>query len=176
MVFELSWSGGRLDFWLPRGQDAHMRCLLLLLLAFAGCAVAPPRADRPSTAKGEVLMETDRAFAAMATHDGTAAAFHAYAAADALMMPAGAQPVRGREEIRKALGDGPPGQLLWTPKEARLSREGDLGFTWGTYESHSPSSVHYGKYVTIWKRQPDGTWKFIVDIGNSMPAPTGTSR
>jgi len=93
------------------------------------------------------------------------------------LLPAGALPVTGREAIREHLSDGPPGAVLtWKPLEAKVSRAGDLGHTYGTYElrfsgADGKLQIRYGKYVSIWKRQIDGTWKFVVDIGNASPPP-----
>jgi ketosteroid isomerase-like protein len=28
-----------------------------------------------------------------------------------------------------------------------------------------------GKYLNVWKKQPDGSWKVLVDIGNEDPVP-----
>ncbi len=39
------------------------------------------------------------------------------------------------------------------------------------YRAAPNAEVNYGKYVTIWKKQADGTWKFVVDVGNKSPAP-----
>jgi ketosteroid isomerase-like protein len=51
-----------------------------------------------------------------------------------------------------------------------------MGYTWGTYlvmkkdeEDGEPHS--YGKYMNIWKKQPDGSWKAAVDMGNKSPLP-----
>ena len=62
-------------------------------------------------------------------------------------------------------------KISWTVKQAEVAQSGDLGFTRGTYEdSYTDASgkamPDNGKYVTIWKRQADGTWKFVLDGGN----------
>lgn len=83
---------------------------------------------------------------------------------------------------RKAIFDSNAGipttsTLAWAPLLARASRSGDLGFTLGTYESGSLNAagehqVGYGKYLTVWKRTADGSFKYVVDGGSSSPAPT----
>jgi ketosteroid isomerase-like protein len=55
--------------------------------------------------------------------------------------------------------------LRWEPLGAEVS--GNLGYTYGLYRS----SNGYGKYVSVWKKQRDGSWKIVVDAGNTSPAP-----
>jgi len=51
---------------------------------------------------------------------------------------------------------------------------GDLGYTFGRYQrtvidSLNNESSRYGTYVSVWKKQEDGSWKFVIDAGNSLP-------
>jgi ketosteroid isomerase-like protein len=56
--------------------------------------------------------------------------------------------------------------LSWQPMNAEISKSGDLGFTYGVYELSIKDSVYKGTYVSIWKKQNDGSWKFVLDSGN----------
>jgi ketosteroid isomerase-like protein len=61
--------------------------------------------------------------------------------------------------------------LSWHPVYASAAGSGDLGFTIGDYllTARGPSGAavqRVGKYLTVWKRQKDGTWKFVIDGGN----------
>jgi hypothetical protein len=58
--------------------------------------------------------------------------------------------------------------LNWQPHNAFVSKSADLGYTYGVYALHPKmiDTVFYGTYITIWKRQTDGKWKFILDSGN----------
>ena len=66
--------------------------------------------------------------------------------------------------------------LSWQLTKAEASRGGDLGYTVGTYvlTLHDPKGepvTDRGKYVTVWKKQADGSWKVAADIFNSdLPA------
>jgi ketosteroid isomerase-like protein len=120
-------------------------------------------------------MVTDAAFAAMSETKGPAEAFYCFMATNALSLIMGEQPVRGHDAIRDSLS-GMTGSLRWHPVEADASAGGDFGYTWGTYEYRNPEaangpSVGYGKYVTVWKKQIDGTWKALLDCGNQNPPP-----
>jgi len=60
---------------------------------------------------------------------------------------------------------------------ADMAASGDLGYTYGTYVFTSKNKegklvASYGKYTSIWKKQKDGQWKVVVDMGNSSPEPT----
>ena len=104
--------------------------------------------------------------------------YMSYYADDAVEVPNGAAIVHDKVEIAKNMGflDDKSNQLIWTPVGADISASGDLGYTYGNYEFHSKDkdgkpSVEYGKYVSIWKLQKDGTWKVVLDMGNASPTP-----
>jgi len=122
------------------------------------------------------LFQADKDFCALAQRRGVAEAFRAYAAEDATLLPLGENPVRGREAIFATMSEGPSYELEWTPEAADVARSGDLGYTWGKSilrrvgEDGNPV-VRHGKYLTVWKRQGDGSWKYVMDIGNPSPPP-----
>jgi ketosteroid isomerase-like protein len=65
-------------------------------------------------------------------------------------------------------------RLNWKPAKADVAASGDLGYTFGTWEltgkSKSGDPVHLtGKYATVWKKQQDGGWKVVLDLGNTDP-------
>ncbi len=58
-------------------------------------------------------------------------------------------------------------QLTWTPEGGELAPAGDMGFTWGHYEGRAKNSaVTRGRYMTVWKKESDGTWKVVLDTSN----------
>jgi ketosteroid isomerase-like protein len=136
------------------------RILTLALIWMTGCAHL-----------NHSLLEADRQFSACSVANGAAAAFAAYCADDALSLPAGDEPVAGRLAIAKSLEPLRGGTLSWKPRQEFISRSGDLGYTWGTYEYRTAQTISYGKYCTIWRKQPDGSWKAVLDIGNQSPPP-----
>ena len=75
-------------------------------------------------------------------------------------------------EMYAARGDGTA--LTWHPVFAWVTTSEDLGFTVGEYIAtlRGPSGAavqRFGKYLTVWQRQGDGTWKFVADGGNPTP-------
>ncbi len=99
---------------------------------------------------------------------------------DAAVLPPNAPILTGKDAIRKGnveLSAAPGLAISWQPSQAEVSRAGDLGYTRGSAEltMNDPKGnpvTDRLKYVTVWKKQPDGTWKVVADIFNSdLPLP-----
>jgi ketosteroid isomerase-like protein len=103
----------------------------------------------------------EREFAAYAAEQGWAEAFRKYSTPDGQM--AGA---RGIATTAAALEGAPAGDrsLAWWPVLAGIARSGDFGFTTGSF-SIDATRAPRGQYFTVWKRQPDGSWRWIFDGG-----------
>ena len=146
----------------------------LLVFACVGVSHATARPVTRNSKEDDALLKTDIAFAKASVATSAAEAFAIYLADDAMQMPAGANPVVGKKAILAGMGSGYV--LSWEPKKAEVAKSGDLGWTWGTYELHTKDAegkpiVRYGKYVNVWRKQKDGTWRVILDMGNASPAP-----
>jgi ketosteroid isomerase-like protein len=120
------------------------------------------------------LMQMERDFAKAAATKGTRDAFLEFIAEDGILFQPG--PVNGKKlwterQARKGL-------LSWEPIFADVSRAGDLGYTTGPWEfrQNGPDDqpVAFGQYFTIWKKQSDGSWKFVLDRGVSSERPFAT--
>jgi ketosteroid isomerase-like protein len=99
-----------------------------------------------------------------------------YYADDAVEVPNGSPIIQGKVNIAKGMGflDQKDNHLTWTPVGADISASGDLGYTYGTFEFRSKDKdgkeiVDHGKYTSIWKKQKDGSWKVVLDMGNASP-------
>jgi ketosteroid isomerase-like protein len=109
--------------------------------------------------------------------------FMSYYAADASVYPPGMTIANGTAAIRAALlpMTGLPGfALQWSPTKANMSASGDLGYTAGSYaltmnDANGRPVIERGKYVEVWKKQSDGTWKVIEDIFNADTPPASAS-
>lgn len=106
-------------------------------------------------------------------------AFADWFAEDGVALGNGAAPLVGRVAIAKSANWDPKVyQLTWTPTEAQMGPSGDVGYTWGHFEGHSKDAngnpvVTSGRYITIWRKGPDGTWKVVLDAGANEPASAG---
>src|SRR5205814_2567815 len=102
-----------------------------------------------------------------------------YYSEDAVVMPPNAPSAKTRETIRSAWKEmltTPGAAIRWKATKVEVAKAGDLAYVSGTYEetmtdaSGKPVNDH-GKYVEIFKKQADGTWKVVADIWNSdLPA------
>ncbi len=123
------------------------------------------------------LMAVDRAFNKMAQEVGVGEAFIHYLSSDVRLLSEGGQPVLGHAAMAEAMAGFPASVTLeWDPVEAVASSSGDMGFTWGRFirtHTDEEGNVHtsHGKYLSVWQKQEDGSWKASVDIGNGNPAP-----
>lgn len=134
--------------------------------------VAAPRNARAAFE----MTEADRRFAAFsADSGGPAGAFSRWIAEDGMMLGARAAPVRGPEQARQAFATFPAtGHFTWAPIEALTmsSADGSLGFTIGEARiAATPERATYSKYLTIWRRERDGRYRWVFDIGSDRPAP-----
>jgi ketosteroid isomerase-like protein len=100
-------------------------------------------------------------------------------AEDGVLMGNGQAPVVGRVAIAKSMSwSAKDYQLTWTPTDAMMGPSGDMGYTWGRYEGHSKDAngnpvVTSGRYMTVWRKEPDGQWKVVLDAGANEPAGSG---
>lgn len=151
---------------------AYTRTRLAPAVTQAPALVAAPRAlvRGGSRADSRELLSADSAFSALSVTRGAKTAFLAFAAEDAITLGAPTAPInRGREAIGATFAEFPADAVLeWTPVSADVAGSGDLGCTVG---EASISRKSYSKYLTVWKRQADGSWKFVADGGNARPAP-----
>jgi ketosteroid isomerase-like protein len=96
-------------------------------------------------------------------------------AADATFFPPHMEPVVGRPAIADFIKEAFPGITSVDFRTVSLEGCGDLAYVQGTYhlELTTPDGpvADHGKFLEIWKRQADGSWKNSLDIFNStLPA------
>lgn len=126
---------------------------------------------KPGTA---FLFGLERKFAAVVA-EGGGPAFAAFFDKDGMTLANRQLPVVGQAAIAAHATWSPETyQLTWTPEGGELSPSGDMGYTWGQYEGRSVGqkgngAVETGRYVTVWKKEPDGTWKVLIDSSNEDP-------
>jgi ketosteroid isomerase-like protein len=155
------------------------RAVAALLLA---CAVQAAPLGQASSAFEQVA-NAERAFAARATIVGWKQAFLEYFADDAVGFD-GRSTGPAKAQIRESPDPARGAQLLWEPRFGDAAASGELGWLTGPSTSINPArnngAPRHGNYASVWKRQPDGSFKVIMDVGVNQPAavtfPAGLTR
>jgi ketosteroid isomerase-like protein len=118
--------------------------------------------------KGEVL-QRERAFAQMAKDEGIEKAF-LYFAADSAVLNRNDKIYKGPDQFKKYFSNPiwKRARLQWQPDYIDVSKSGDLAYTYGRYtfsvtDSSGQETSSRGIFHTVWKRQEDGSWKFVWD-------------
>ena len=137
-----------------------------LVVAFIGQTAA--QAPQPTAETAAAVIAVEREFAADGAARGWAASFRRYHAPEAIMLQP--DPIKAEITLAKVDGDG-PNTLLWRPGYAGIARSDDFGFTTGPVQFRGQEGVR-GHYFTVWRKQPDGTWKWIFDAGCDVSDPT----
>ena len=147
-------------------------CIALILASFVMPAFAQPSNLQADL---DAMVAAERAFSKLSVEKGFKESFLTYIAEDGIMfLP---MPVKGKERV--AARPNPPIELVWWPSHAEIARSGEMGWTTGPWERKAQGSaeVAHGHFVTVWKKQPDGQWRWLIDTGIEHPKtgePTGS--
>lgn len=159
------------------------RWLLALFTAPLVACAAPPPPPPPDTTEADVAAIRaigDRFLEAFNARD--ASRLDGLFADDAVELPVDAPPNVGREAILAASGAYYESfELSQTATTEEITVLGDVAYAWGTWEvNETPAAggdtkVNRGKWMEIYRRQADGTWKTSRWIWNrdTPTAPTG---
>jgi ketosteroid isomerase-like protein len=122
-----------------------------------------------------ILIATDKAFSQMSVEKGLNAAFIYYADDSVVKVRDGNFPLVGKDTMARIYLSRPDSGMIlrWKPVKAEVSQSDDLGYTFGDWELYlkAKDTTMYGNYISIWKKQPDGTWKYVLDAGSNTPKP-----
>jgi ketosteroid isomerase-like protein len=154
--------------------QAVFGCFAVMLLA-AGCNSAPAPAD---TKAAEDAVRTADAAWSNAAVAMNVPAVGSYYADDAIMLPPNMGIVRGKDAAQKAWATMlvPGNSTSWTSSTVVASASGDMVYDQGTYTASikgpdGRAVSDTGKYLCVWKKQADGSWKVEADMFNSdLPA------
>lgn len=146
------------------------RTIAGLLLAGGGVKAAPKK----QAAAVKAMEQADLDFCAATKAKGLDG-WMSYFAEDATAFPSGKPLIHGKAALREYYGAAifsTPGITIdWRPVKSDAAASGDMGYTIGTAEFRWPDKdgktvTRPGKYLTVWKKQKDGTWKVVADLGN----------
>jgi len=151
---------------------------LLLSLVFVVLAFAQEKrqpAGNYREAALQSMVDTERAFAKMSEDRGVRPAFLAYIADDGILFRPFA--VNGKQWFKEhpAPASEKRPLLSWQPTFADISLATDMGYTTGPWQFkadiNDEKPVAWGNFLTVWKKQADNSWKFVIDLGISNPQP-----
>lgn len=115
------------------------------------------------------MMDADRSFSVLSESKGMKQAFLEYLDSNGVLLRPNHLPMLGAEAIDFLITQNDSNYVLkWEPKGGQVALSGELGFTYGVYALRpaDKDTLMYGNYVSIWKKQSDGSWKYILDSGN----------
>jgi ketosteroid isomerase-like protein len=118
----------------------------------------------------EEVIQTEKEFAALAKKSGIRDAFYYFADEIAVIKRGNDTLITGKENIREFY-QNPKFKnfdLSWAPDFADVSEDGTLGYTYGKYilkikDENGDTSEYTGVFHTVWKRQENGSWKYVWD-------------
>ena len=151
-----------------------MNKLLLIITAvlmFSSCLF---KRDRDKETRADAfakieMMEADRRFSKMSEEKGMKAAFIEYLDSNGVLLRPGRLPIAGADAVDFLIQQNDADYTMtWEPRNGVIAKSGELGYTYGIYalRPSAKDTVIYGTYVSIWKKEKGGTWKYVLDSGN----------
>ena len=154
-------------------------CSLALVLFASACGQQAPKDTR--AADESTIRDLDAQWSKMAAAKDVDRTVSYYSDDASLLAPNA--PIAGdKQSIRAAWASllGPDTSLTWQASKVDVARSGDVAYVVGVYQMtmkdpQGKPATDRGKFVEVWKKQPDGNWKTVADIFNSdLPAPAQT--
>ena len=145
-----------------------MKRMLFALLFVSACA--QKQTDISKQAADEI-MQTDKTMSNEAAQNGFYKTLLLYADDSIVKPQEGMLPIVGKTALQKFWSTKTDfKELTWEPFKAEAAKSGDMGYSLGNWKLVTKDTTMFGNYYTIWKRQANGKWKFVVDGGNNTPA------
>jgi ketosteroid isomerase-like protein len=141
----------------------------LLLLSLFSCNFFDKKNEKAIGDDKLKMMDADRAFSRMSEEKGMKNAFLEYIDSNGVLLRPNHLPLLGADAIDFLIGQNDSNfTLQWEPRGGSVAQSGELGYTYGIYalKPGGKDTIMYGNYVSIWKKQSDGKWKYILDSGN----------
>lgn len=132
----------------------------VVVLLCIGCKSGDPE---------QKIRDVEKEFETMAAEKGIAEAFYHFAAEDAVIKRENDTLIKGRDAIRKyySAHDNKNTTVTWSPDFVSVSKDSDMAYTYGKYlwtiKSEDGEKKYAGVFHTVWKRQSDGSWKYVWD-------------
>ena len=146
---------------------------LFIFTFLTGCS--DPKID--TKAEGDKLVQVSKDWSKLASTDSIEKVL-SYWADDAIIMPPGQPPLKGKKAIREMIEGTskiPGFKISWEPLSVSVSKSGDMAYM----IEHNQITVNdtsgkpiteFNKVVTVWRKEADGSWKNVVDMWNADPS------
>jgi len=154
-----------------RGDNPVKKGFSLFLLASMISLATQEKGLSPAFSS---MVATERAFAKMAGTHGVRDSFITFFADDGINFTP--HPVKTRQDLMSSPAPSslPPITLNWTPIYGDIASSEDLGYNTGPFliEDKSPAKRpgRHGMFFSVWRKQPDGSWKVVLDMGAGTPS------
>lgn len=147
-----------------------MMKILIMLVTICGlvaCTSKKPTID--TNAIKDEIIEADRAFSKLSEQKGLKKAYMEYIDSNGVLLRPNNVPIAGANAVDFIIQSNDSAFIMtWEPKSTTIAASGELGYTYGIYsfKQKKVDTVFFGTYVTIWRKQLNGKWKFLLQTGN----------
>jgi ketosteroid isomerase-like protein len=140
---------------------------VLMILVLFSCSEKKPAANP------QVLIDADIAFSDYSVKHGIQKSFIEFADDSVVILKDKQMPIVGKQSlIDSYAGKSDSGVVLtWKPAKAVIAGSGELGYTYGFWKFVAKGDTAQGTYMTVWKKDAQGNWKYIADTGNEGLSP-----
>lgn len=124
--------------------------------------------EKKQVADARELIDADIAFSDYSVKYGIQRAFIEFAHDSVVLLKPKRMPIVGKQSlIDSYAGKSDSGLVLtWKPESATIAASGELGFTYGLWMLIAAKDTSRGTYLTVWKKDAQGNWKYAADTGN----------
>jgi ketosteroid isomerase-like protein len=138
-------------------------CILLVTVCMISCH-HPVDVEKVK----EELIQADLEFAKLSLEKGKNFAFLQYIDGNGVILRENAMPVSGKDSLAAYQSTRPDTNytLQWKPLFADAAESGEMGYTFGVWLLTNRDTSLMGTYATVWKRDENGNWKYVLDAGN----------
>ena len=138
---------------------------IIIALILTGC---PTMQINKEAAWRNEIIRTDKDFSKSSAQQGMKKAFIEYMDDDdGILLRPDHPPIVAANAIQYLSEQNDSSYILtWEPSSAKVAASGDLGYSYGIYNLQLQDTTLQGTYVSIWQKQKDGKWKFVLDTGN----------
>lgn len=158
-------------------QPVRLILALAMLISVTGCSTLP--FDQAS--ESQRLLRRDAEWADLASAGKDVEGVASYWSDDAVIIPEGQPMVEGKTAIRAFVRSSfqiPGFRIHWVSDKVTFSPDGKLAYMHGRNTTTVPGAngalvTLAGRGITIWRLEPDGQWRCVVDIWNNPPRSRG---